>query len=194
MSRRRRSTGWLVLAGLVAGVIAAVFADVPGVDRVLDALGVDPPGSTSPAGPASTAGPYSVIRVVDGDTLHVDVDGVDTTVRLIGVDTPETVHPTEPVGCFGPEASNFTKAAVGQGPVWLEYDPSQGQTDKYGRALAYVWLDDGATLLQEQLIAGGFAREYTYDTEYARAGVLRAAQDQAKAAGAGLWSACAGED
>ncbi len=42
------------------------------------------------------AGPYSVTRVVDGDTLVVCIDGEDTKVRLIGVDTPESVHVNYP--------------------------------------------------------------------------------------------------
>ncbi len=37
--------------------------------------------------------PYSVVRVVDGDTIVVDDKGKDIKVRLVGVDTPETVPP-----------------------------------------------------------------------------------------------------
>ena len=36
-------------------------------------------------------GPYTVIRVVDGDTIIINKDGSETKVRLIGVDTPESV-------------------------------------------------------------------------------------------------------
>lgn len=143
--------------------------------------------------PASAAGPYTVTRVVDGDTLHVDVDGTDTTVRLIGVDTPETEHPTKPVGCFGPQASAYTTTVADQQPVWLEADPTQGAVDAYGRTLAYVWLDE-TTLLQERVIAGGYGRGYTYDADYAYAGQLRTAEDQAQAIGAGLWTACSNEE
>ena len=50
-----------------------------------------------------------VIRVVDGDTLHVLLNGRDTTVRLIGMNTPETVKPNSPVECFGPQASDYAK-------------------------------------------------------------------------------------
>lgn len=37
-----------------------------------------------------------VIRVVDGDTVHVKIDGTDSTIRRIGIDTPETVDPRKP--------------------------------------------------------------------------------------------------
>ena len=38
-------------------------------------------------------GPYSVTRIVDGDTIVVNMDGKDTKIRLIGIDTPGSVHP-----------------------------------------------------------------------------------------------------
>src|SRR5699024_5021265 len=38
----------------------------------------------------------TMIRVVDGDTVHVYVDGQDENVRLLLVDTPESVHPNKP--------------------------------------------------------------------------------------------------
>ena len=36
---------------------------------------------------------FSVIKVVDGDTLNIDMDGKSQTIRLIGLNTPETVDP-----------------------------------------------------------------------------------------------------
>jgi micrococcal nuclease len=52
-------------------------------------------------------------------------------VRLIGVDTPETKHPNKPVEYFGKEATAFT-----------------------------VYLEDG-TLLNAEIIKGGYGRTYT---------------------------------
>jgi hypothetical protein len=49
--------------------------------------------------------------------------------------------------------------------VKLEQDPTQGSRDVYGRVLAYVWLEDG-TFVNEVMIAGGFAQEYTYRNPY----------------------------
>src|SRR5260221_8295539 len=78
-----------------------------------------------------------VQRAVDGDTLLLDDR---TRVRLLGVDTPETKRPDWPVESFGPEAHEFTRAHVEGRQVRLEFDKERH--DKYGRVLAYVYLDD----------------------------------------------------
>lgn len=184
----------LLAIGLIAASLVALARDA-----IADALAGHAPaagphqddsGATEGvARPDDAAGPYAVTRVVDGDTVKVDVDGTEQTVRLIGVDTPETVHPDQPVECFGPEASAFTTELVDQQPVWLESDPTQGSTDRYGRTLAYIWTGPD-TMLNEQLVAGGYGREYTYDTDYRHADLLRSAQQSARSAGAGLWGAC----
>jgi micrococcal nuclease len=137
-------------------------------------------------------GPYPVVRSVDGDTIRVDRDGEEIVVRFIGLDTPETVAPDRPVECYGPEASARTASLVEGGQVWLEYDEVTGLTDKYDRTLAFVWLDQ-QTMLNELLIREGFAEEVTYTDGYAHADELRAAENAARDAGAGLWSACAGD-
>lgn len=149
-------------------------------------------GVSADTAPGTLHGPYPVTRVVDGDTVRVDRDGQEIVVRLIGLDTPETVAPDRPVECFGPEASARTKDLVDGGQVWLEYDEASGLTDKYDRTLAFVWLDND-TMLNEVLVAEGFAEEVTYTDGYAHQADLRAAEARARETGAGLWSACAGE-
>lgn len=144
--------------------------------------------------PASAEGPFPVARVVDGDTIDVDTPAGTVRVRLIGIDTPETVDPREPVQCFGREASARAHELLDGEAVWLEYDPTQGQVDAYGRALAYVWLADG-TLVNEAMIRDGFAFEYTYEIPYRYQDRFRAAEADARARSAGLWSpdACGGD-
>jgi micrococcal nuclease len=139
--------------------------------------------------PASARGPYPVTRVVDGDTIWVRAGGQRVKVRLIGMDTPETVAPNEPVACFGPEASARAEQLLSGTDVYLELDPSQGELDRYGRTLAYVWMPDGV-MFNELMIREGFAVEYTYDDPYRYQARFRAAEDAARAEGLGLWSAC----
>ncbi len=98
---------------------------------------------------------YLCERVVDGDTIIIENN---ERVRLIGVDTPETVHPNKPVEYFGKEASAFTKRMVEGKKVRLEYDLEV--KDKYGRTLAYVFLEDG-TFLNAEIIKQGYGFAYT---------------------------------
>jgi micrococcal nuclease len=164
---------------LVAALAAAIGA--------LAACGS--PASDADTSPGVLHGPYPVVRTVDGDTIRVDRGGEEIVVRLIGLDTPETVAPDRPVECFGPEASSRTASLVDGGRVWLEYDEVSGLTDKYDRTLAFVWLDSD-TMLNEVLIAEGYAEEVTYTDGYAHAEDFRAAESRARDARAGLWGAC----
>lgn len=129
----------------------------------------------------------TVVNVVDGDTIDVLVDGVEVRVRYIGMDTPE-VH--SGVEWLGAEASAANAALVLGKDVVLEKDVSE--TDQYGRALRYVWIQDGAawTLVNLELIRLGLAQVSTYppDVKYVDALYLDA-QDEAQEAGIGLWGA-----
>ena len=104
--------------------------------------------------PTFAAGCYYVKKVIDGDTIEL-VDG--TKIRYIGIDTPETVHPSKPVEFMGKEASNFNKTLVEGQCVHLEYDVER--TDKYGRTLAYVYLD--TLFVNAELVKQGYAQILT---------------------------------
>jgi micrococcal nuclease len=123
-----------------------------------------------------------VERVVDGDTLLL---ADHTRIRLLGVDTPETKRPETPVERFGPEASEFTRAHVEGRQVRLEFDKER--YDKYGRVLAYVYVDDW--FLNEALLRAGLGRAITnhpYSESMKR--LFRAAEDEARRARRGIWS------
>ena len=108
-----------------------------------------------------------VLYVIDGDTLVISVAGEKTTVRLIGVDAPESVHPdAEKNTPEGEQASQWLEHLVTGRLVTLEYD--EEMTDRYGRTLAYVYLD--GVLLQDALLTAGLARTLTMEpnTRYQR--------------------------
>jgi micrococcal nuclease len=176
----------LVLVSCGGSSSAPVTPQSDLVDGAATVAGLHPQGETS-------AG-LKVIRVVDGDTLHVRLDGREVTVRLIGINTPETVKPDTPVECYGPEASNYAKSTLAGQRVTLEFDDSQGRLDQYGRMLAYVWLEksDGQlSFVNLDEVARGYARERQYGpTPYAWKSTFRAAADTARTSGAGLWGAC----
>jgi len=101
---------------------------------------------------------FSVVKVVDGDTLDIDIGDADknyTRIRLWGVDAPETRSDELGVMYFGAESTAFaTKSALGkQITVYLEEHRTRG---KYGRLLAYVQLPD-ERFLNEVLASEGFA-------------------------------------
>lgn len=126
---------------------------------------------------------YEVEKVVDGDTVRLKEIG---TVRLIGVDTPETVHPTKKVECFGIEASNKMKEIVDGNKVRIELDKTQGEKDRYGRYLVYLFTFDN-TFVNLDLIREGYAYEYTYSSNYKYQTEFKAAQTYAKENLLGLW-------
>ena len=123
-----------------------------------------------------------VVRVVDGDTLLLEGD---LRVRLLGVDTPETKHPDRPVEHLGPEAAAFTERLVEGKDVRLEFD--RERRDRYGRALAYVYVGD--VMLNEALIREGFSRAETgFPYRRDRKRLFRDAEAEARASRRGLWA------
>jgi micrococcal nuclease len=141
-----------------------------------------------PPGPPADG---TVEHVVDGDTIVVREGGRSETVRLLGIDTPETVDPDEPVGCFGPEASRFAHRLLDGRHVRLVYDVER--RDRYGRLLAYVYVDGSPPLFANaSLVAGGYARTLDLGVNRAHAAELAALERSAALAGRGLWGACGG--
>jgi micrococcal nuclease len=129
---------------------------------------------------------WTVVNVVDGDTIDV-ARGDDTdTVRLLGVDTPETHHPTQPVECFGPEATAYTDQHLRGRAVQLEAD-IEGR-DRYGRRLAYVVVD--GERFNDELLRRGFARLLVIEPNHAHARTMLREELEAKRAGRGLWGEC----
>jgi len=136
---------------------------------------------------------YTVVKVIDGDTIDVVVQGKTERLRLIGVDTPETVDPRKTVQCFGVEASNKAKEILNGQRVKIEADVTQGNRDKYGRLLRYVFLADD-TNFNQRMIEDGYAHEYTYNVPHKYQTDFMAAEKNAREKKLGLWSdeTCAG--
>ena len=97
-----------------------------------------------------------VTKVIDGDTLRVALAGGEVSVRLIGIDAPEVSHPEVPVQRFGQEATEFALRFAEGFECRLEYEEGQERLDKYGRTLAYVWIN--GECLNEAIVRRG----YTY--------------------------------
>lgn len=92
-----------------------------------------PPTTTAaPAADPDTDGPlWQVVRIVDGDTIHVERDGVVEKVRLIGIDSPERGE------CGFTPAVDSLRRVIGDSAVTLASGAATNQ-DQYGRLLRYV--------------------------------------------------------
>ena len=133
-------------------------------------------------------GPYKVTRIVDGDTIVIKMDGSETKVRFIGVDTPESVAP-ESSGKTnskeGEETSDYLKKLIEGKNVYLEFDV--GQTDQYGRILAYVYLSDKETMIQRLLLSEGYAMVMTYQPNVKYADEFLKLQQESRKNRKGFW-------
>jgi micrococcal nuclease len=104
-------------------------------------------------------GRFPVVRVVDGDTLHLgvaDADGATTRVRLVGIDAPEMGGGDRERMYFAEEATAFVERLALDRQVTVYLDEQAGSRDRYGRLLAYIQLSDGG-FLNEELLSEGFA-------------------------------------
>jgi micrococcal nuclease len=136
---------------------------------------------------------YVVADVVDGDTFKIYLNNKLETVRMIGIDTPETVDPRKTVQCFGLEASNRLKQLLTGKQVYIASDSTQSERDQYNRLLLYVWLpqDGGSKLfINKQMIADGYAHEYTYNVPYQYQAEFKQSEKEAREAMRGLWGSC----
>lgn len=136
-----------------------------------------------PAWPAPRALEGTVVRVVDGDTIHVRIGDRVEKVRYIGVNTPEIHHPTKGEEPGGQAASDINRQLVTGKHVRLELDVQE--RDHYGRLLAYVWV--GETMVNAELVRLGYAQVMTIPPNVRYQAMLVKLQREAREAGRGLW-------
>lgn len=181
--KKKKLTGIAATALLALTLISINFNDS-------DDRSIQTAGSVAETPPAinldqQSENAYLVVKVVDGDTIIVDIDGAEERVRLIGVDTPESVHPDADRNVpYGAIASDFTKEQLQGKRVTLEYDV-QGR-DRYGRILAYVYLD--GKMFNKTLLEEGHAKVATYPPNVKYVDDFTAIQEQAIENKKGVWS------
>ena len=113
-------------------------------------------------------------RVVDGDTIDVTIDlGFDLykkeRVRVAGVDTPEKRTKDKEEKALGLDATNWMKEQL-EGAIDGDDDlvirtELVGGMGKYGRLLGWLYIGDGETSLNEQMIEEGYAWAYDGGTK-----------------------------
>lgn len=123
---------------------------------------------------------YLVLRVIDGDTIEIEKLG---KVRYIGVNSPETKHPLRALEPYGWEAYEANRRLVENKKVRLELDV--GERDRYGRILAYVYVDD--VFVNAWLVANGYAQVMTIPPNVKYADLFVKLEREARDAAKGLW-------
>lgn len=131
---------------------------------------------------------FRVVRVIDGDTIIIDAPDKDrdvTRIRLWGVDTPETARGGKADMYFGPEAKAFAERTLDRRDVHVVLSPKRSR-GKYGRLLAYVFLERGGQMFNEMLLEEGYAyADLRFDHHYYKQ--FRAIEKRARKDGVGLW-------
>ena len=121
--------------------------------------------------------------------------------RLIGIDTPESRYNNKLVRDskrsrrdidsiieMGKEASSFTRKLVEGKKVRLEFDIERH--DRYGRLLAYVYLEDG-TFVNGRIVEEGYAQVMTIAPNVKYAQTFLRLEREARQKGKGLWKSAA---
>ena len=124
-----------------------------------------------------------VVKVVDGDTIHVRISEGVEKVRYIGVNAPELHHPRRGEEPGGREARDVNRQLVAGRRVRLELDVQA--RDRYGRLLAYVWVGD--TMVNSELVRRGYAQVMTVPPNVRYQRLFLDLQRDAREAGRGLW-------
>ena len=124
---------------------------------------------------------------IDGDTARFVIKNEVRTVRFLSIDAPEIAHDDVLEEPFGEEASVFTcNMLTNASTIKLEYDSKSDKEDKYGRVLAWIFVDD--ELLQEKLVSEGLVEvKYVYK-DYKYSSHLKDVELEAKNKGVGLWA------
>ncbi|UCE61173.1 MAG: thermonuclease family protein [Phycisphaerales bacterium] len=131
---------------------------------------------------------FRVVHVVDGDTLDInapDADKAVTRIRLWGVDTPEVGRGGESSMHFGPEASEFARKTLEGRTVHVVLSPERTR-GKYGRLLAYVYLERGGRMFNEMLLEEGYAyADLRFEHHYYKQ--FKDIEKRSRKANRGLW-------
>ena len=106
-----------------------------------------------------------ITRVIDGDTIDADIDlGFDISltkrIRLAGVDTPESRTSDANEKKYGLEAKEWLKHKVENAGHILIKTELPDSTEKYGRIIGHLFINDQDSSLNDQMIVEGYAWIY----------------------------------
>ena len=111
-----------------------------------------------------------ILKVVDGDTIDADIDlGFDISlskrIRLAAVDTPESRTADANEKKYGLESKEWLKHKVENAKNILIKTELPDSTEKYGRIIGHLFINDQETSLNDQMVVEGYAWPYKGDTK-----------------------------
>jgi endonuclease YncB( thermonuclease family) len=150
--------------------------------------------------PAQTSAALEIVRVVDGDTIHVKRGDKTEKLRLLCVDTEETfksgaASPSKPGTVFGEECALWAQkyfadlAQDGQpARIRLSFPGGAEKRDPFGRLLCHVLLPDGSdyNVMLVRMGKSPYFTKYGYSESAHEAFV--AAQAEARKEQRGIWN------
>ncbi|MDP8262724.1 MAG: thermonuclease family protein [Candidatus Ancaeobacter aquaticus] len=154
--------------------------------------------SLTSALPVQAENIYTVVRVIDGDTIEIKYKDKIESVRLIGIDTPESRankkawrdakrsgRDIRTITKMGKQAVGYVKTLVkGGDEVKIEFDVQK--RDKYKRLLGYVYLRNGK-MLNEEIIIAGYASPMTIPPDVKYQDKFLNAYKEARKNKRGIW-------
>ena len=142
--------------------------------------------SAAPEDPKVSGEFVNIVRVIDGDTFVIfNIYGSEEKIRLIGVNAPESRNSgKKKKEEFGEESKKYLTNLLKNAKVRLEFDVQR--VDRYGRTLAYVYLENG-TFLNEYLVKNGYAQVATFPPNVKYKDLFIDAQRYARENKTGLW-------
>jgi micrococcal nuclease len=111
-----------------------------------------------------------VTGVVDGDTIDCDIDlgfnvSYSQRVRLAGIDTPESRTKDKMEKALGLEAKEYLKNKIKDASSVVIKTQLPDSSEKYGRILGWIYVDEQELSINEQMIQDGYAWGYMGETK-----------------------------
>jgi len=146
-------------------------------------------GILASLGIASASVSYRSVRFIyDGDTILLDGG---QKVRFLGIDAPEIGHDGKKCEFMAGAARRFVRDVLNKSGVGLEYD--RERTDRHGRLLAYVFLENG-DMINTILVRKGLAHVMFKRPNLKYNAILIQCQQKAMREKLGIWSRRSGPE
>jgi len=111
-----------------------------------------------------------ILKVVDGDTIDASIDlgfdiSLEKRIRLAGIDTPESRTTNVKEKAMGLESKEWLKKTLEGSKDILIKTELPDSTEKYGRIIGHLFINDQETSLNNQMITAGYALAYDGGTK-----------------------------